>query len=229
MAPDATLFFTVPSLEHGATPLRKLSACLTALFALVSLASAASADTLKLVSTGGQVVDNVYVYPYNFSINSASGLTSLLCMDYNREVTVNEQWNVSINKIGVDSSALSTQYREAAYLYSQLGSNSNSDVQFAAWDIFDDADVKGLSGFTSNASTLVQQAISAANNQTLIASGFFNGYSLYLPTTNQAGWTKGVPQEFIGAAQAPEPSSFVLLGSGLVGAAGMLRRRLARA
>jgi len=209
--------------------MRILSACLTALCSLVLVTSTASADTLQLVSTGGQAVDNVYVYPYNFSINSSSTLTSLMCMDYNREVSVGEQWNVTTNNVALDSSTLSTQYREEAFLYSELKSNSASDVQFAAWDIFDDADVKNLSGFTANSNNLVQQALAAANNQTLIASGFFNGYSLYIPTSNQSGWTNGIPQEFVGAAQAPEPSSFVLLGSGLLSAAGMFRRRLARA
>ena len=208
--------------------MKKTFALFAFLFCLALLSRSASADTLQLVSLGGASSGGVYIYPYNFSINNASSLTSLMCIDFNREVSVGESWQVTSSALALDSSAASTNFRADAWLYSQLatGNYSASDVQFAAWSILDPADIANNSAFGATAQSLASVATAAAQDSTLIASGFFSGFTLYQPTGDQTGWTNGVPQEFVGAAQTPEPSSLILLGSGLAGFAGSLRRKL---
>lgn len=209
----------------------KTIAAVLALFSsfAVTATSSCLADTLKLVSTSGQSVGGAEVYPYNFSVDNSSSSKALMCLDFNREVSLGETWNVTVTAVPLDSSQASIDYRADAWIYSQLGSYSASDIQFAVWDIFDPAGVKGNVGLDATALGLVSTSLQMAQNATLIQSGFFSGYSLYIPTADQSGWTNGTPQEFVGTAQAPEPSSFLLLGSGLIGVAGTLRRKLVRA
>lgn len=208
--------------------MNRLSAALAIATCLLGLSHGACADTLKFVSDSGVSAGGEDVYPYNFQINGSSTLTQLMCIDLNRTISFGESWNVSANSIALDSSLTSQMYRADALLFyaSTTGQYSNADLQWAAWSIFDPSGVSGNAAFDTAAQNLASVAMQYAGSSQLISSGFFSKFTLYQPTSDQTGWTNGIPQEFIGAAQTPEPSSFLLIGSGLASFAGVVRRRL---
>lgn len=170
-----------------------------------------SADTLKLTGAGNIIWNGVYAGPYTGTLNG-NPLT-MICVSFDREVSINQTWGVNINQLtasgvanalyGGQTNAL-LKYQQAAFLYDQMSANPNQagDIHGAIWNIFN----PGLTPDTAGSNTW----LSLAQSQNFVGYDF-SRFRILTPLDITANG----PQEFM--TTVPEPTTMLLFGSGLVG------------
>jgi len=208
------------------------------------------ADTVTLTGTSGASFSGADTYPYQFTVTGPGGTNTnvdLSCLNFNREINFGETWTVDYYSVfNLPAVALQgftqDQFLADALLFNQYAgaagnSTLTSEIQFAIWSIMDPSDINpsntnytGAGGFDATSQLLAAAALNDAGSAPAID---FATDGVFVPDlTNQTGWTSGTPQIVMvdpaPPAMTPEPSSLMLLGTGLFGTVALMRRKLHR-
>ena len=153
-------------------------------------------------------------YPYNLSVNGGP-LQNMMCLGFNEHISGGETWMATVAPVGsLDLTTHLTDY-QAAYLFTLAvaDTGADSDLNAAIWFLYE-----GVPTLDTGAANYVALAQSNSYFQ-----GEFPSVILYtaIPGTESGGL--GTAQSFFGT---PEPGSLLLFGSGVLGVAGMIRRKI---
>jgi hypothetical protein len=182
---------------------------------------------INMTSAGNNVMDGVYVGPYNATVNGKS--TQIICDDFVDDSYVGESWTANVTTLSnlngtkwggmANATAL---YDEAAWLATQMLSPKYSGnatqvgyLAYALWAVFQPNAVKSWLGANSAAWQAVQGWLNSAGTQKFTPGEYAN-FFLYTPnfnypiTCNGHACPTAPPQEFFGFVSAAEGGSTLM-------------------
>jgi hypothetical protein len=187
------------------------------LLVLGVLAVSAVAAPVNMQFTGlptGANYGGVASYPYDISVNGGPNLW-MMCIGYYEHIESGETWQANVASVGSLDPTTDWVYYQAAFLFKMAVADHGADpnINAATWYL-----LEGAPGLTTEAAALV--ALAQGQSFTM---GEFSDVLLYSAIPGTESGNRGTAQDFL--ASTPEPGSLMLFGSGMIGLAGMLRRR----
>ena len=153
-------------------------------------------------------------YPYNISVDGGANQW-MMCIGYYEHIEGWETWQANVVSVGsLDPATYPLDY-QAAFLYEMAvgDQGADSNINAAIWNLFE-----GAPSLTPEAAALVALAQSQ-----IFTAGEFGNVLLYSAIPGTESGNLGTAQDFL--ASTPEPGTLMMFGSGMIGLAGVLRRK----